>query len=49
MGIIKKPVWFTQTGLKIYFWLYSIHFQLAWVQVWKWWWCNWIKFIFIIV
>jgi len=24
---------------------YKYHFHLAWKQVWKWWWCNWIKYI----
>jgi len=30
-------------GFMIFLTTYHIH--LAWEQVWKWWWCNWIKII----
>jgi len=26
----------------------SYHFSIAWEQGWKWWWCNWLKFIVIL-
>jgi len=37
---MKNPFDLLKRVFNIYF--YSIHYQLAWWRLWKWWWCNWI-------